>query len=177
LEGFKPYIEYSKETVRYYLRGLYDSEGNNYRNKQIQLSNSKEKLLKYVQYLLKEYFDIIATGPYLMEKAGDTKVIKGVKRTRKHDCYEISISKKENIQKFLREIEFSIARRQLGLKKYEKIFMEGTGYVEPYRLVELGLFKLPFSSTQYSVYRLSYLFLLLFYTLQLCFYMKHPQRI
>jgi len=75
-------------------------------------------------------------------------IINGVKHTRKHDCYEISISRKENIQKFLREIEFSIIRKQLGLKKNEKPYVEGIGYVEPYRLVELGLFKLPFSSTQ-----------------------------
>jgi len=59
LEGFKLFIEHNKNTVRHYLGGLYDSDGNNYRNKQIQLSNSKEKLLKYVQYLLKEYFDLL----------------------------------------------------------------------------------------------------------------------
>jgi len=30
LEEFKPFIEYDKETVKYYLRGLYDSDGYNY---------------------------------------------------------------------------------------------------------------------------------------------------
>jgi len=70
LEGFKRYIEYNKKTVRYYLRGLFDSDGNNYRNKRIQLYNSNKKLLEYVQYLLKKYFNIVATGLYLVHKAG-----------------------------------------------------------------------------------------------------------
>jgi len=54
LEGFKSYIEYNKETVRYYLKGLFDSDGCNYRNKLIQLYNSKKELLEYVQYLLEK---------------------------------------------------------------------------------------------------------------------------
>jgi len=33
LQGFKEFIEYSKETVRHYLKGMYDSEGNNDGNK------------------------------------------------------------------------------------------------------------------------------------------------
>jgi len=75
-------------------------------------------------------------------------IINGVKRTRKHDYYIIQIGRKENTQKFLREVGFSIVRRQLGLKKDEKVFVEGIGYVRPFKLVELGLFKLPFHSTQ-----------------------------
>jgi len=63
LEGFKEYIEYNRETVRYYLKGLFDSEGNNNGNKQIFLCNSDIKLLRYVQYLLNKYFNIISTGP------------------------------------------------------------------------------------------------------------------
>jgi len=34
-------------------------------------------------------------------------------------------------------------RKQLGLKKDEKVFIEGR-YIEPYKLVELGLFRIPF---------------------------------
>jgi len=33
LQGFKQFIEHNTETVKYYLRGLFDSEGGNYRNK------------------------------------------------------------------------------------------------------------------------------------------------
>jgi len=144
LEGFKEYIEYNKETVRYYLRGLFDSEGNNYRNKLIRLYNTNKGLLEYVQYLLEKYFNVKATEPYLVHKTGSTKVIKGVKYIRKHDFYEIAINRKQHIHNFLREVGFSIARRQLGLKKDEKVFVEGR-YVQPFKLVELGLFKLPFN--------------------------------
>jgi len=150
LQGFKPFIEYSKNTTRYYLRGLNDSDGSNYRNRQIQLSNSNIELLKYVQYLLKEYFDIVSAGPYLDREAVTTMVINGVETTAIHRYYKIQIHRKPHIQKFLREVGFSIIRRQLGLKKDEKLFVEGIGYVQPFKLVELGLFKLPFN--QQSAY-------------------------
>jgi len=144
LEGFTSFIEHSRETVRYYLRGLYDSDGSNKRNKQICLYNSNNSLLEYVQYLLEKYFDIIATGPYLVHKAGSIMMINGVKTRYNNDYYYISIGRKEHVLRFLREIGFSIVRKQLGLKKHEKVFVEGR-YVEPYKPVELGLFKLPFN--------------------------------
>jgi len=147
LQGFKPYIEYNKETVKHYLRGLYDSEGFNKRNKQIRLYNIKKQLLEYIQCLLEKYFDIKATGPYLMYKAGTQTVINGIKTRYNHDYYEIDISRKEHVRRFLKEIGFSIIRKQLGLKKDEKVFVEGK-YVEPYELVKLGLFRLPFSNNQ-----------------------------
>jgi len=144
LEGFKKFIEYNKQTVKYYLKGLYDSDGYNYRNRKIHLGNTNIELLEYVQYLLKKYFNIKSTGPYLNKKAGTKTIINGVKTTTKHNCYYISITRKLHVEKFLEEIGFSIVRRQLGLKKHEKVFVEGK-HVEPYRLVELGLFKLPFN--------------------------------
>jgi len=144
LQGFKPYIEHDIETVRYYLRGLYDGEGYNYKNERVHLYNTNKELLEYAQYLLEKFFHIIATGPYLQKKNGTKMMINGIKHTRKHDCYEIDISRKKHIQKFLREIGFTIIRKQLGLKKHERVFVEGR-YIEPYRLVELGLFKLPFN--------------------------------
>jgi len=145
LEGFKPFIEYGKEMVKYYLRGLYDSDGGNYRNKRIYLSNSNKKLLEYVQYLLEKYFDIKSTGPYLVHKTGYTIVIKGVKYHYNQDYYAIQINRKEYVKKFLEEIGFSIIRRQLGLRKDEKPYVEGIGYIQPFKLVELRPFKLPFN--------------------------------
>jgi len=147
LEGFKEYIEHDTETVKYYLRGLYDSDGSNTGNKQIRLTNSNKELLEYVQYLLKEYFGIIATGPYLQKKAGDKITINEVKTHYNDALYHISINKRVHVQKFLSEIGFSIVRRQLGLRKNEKVFVKGR-YIEPYRLAELGLFRLPFSDNQ-----------------------------
>jgi len=98
-----------------------------------------------VQYLLKKYFNIIATGPYLKEETGNATIIRGVEYRYNDDFYEIVISRKNHVQRFLEEIGFSIVRKQLGLKKNEKPYVEGIGYTEPYELVELGLFKLPFS--------------------------------
>jgi len=77
LDTLKQYIEHNKDTVAYFLRGLYDSDGNNYQCIPINLSNSNMKLLKYVQYLLIRYFDITTTGPYLNNKAGTTMEING----------------------------------------------------------------------------------------------------
>jgi len=147
LEGFKPYIEHDTEMIRYYLKGLFDSEGCNYRNKRIKLSNSNIELLEYVQYLLKKYYNIISTGPYLQRKTGTKMIINGIETLYNRDFYVISICRKQHIQKFLEEIGFSIVRKQLGLRKHEKVLVEGR-YVKPYRLVELGLFRLPFSNTQ-----------------------------
>jgi len=100
-----------------------------------------------VQYLLKKYFDVVATGPYLVHKAGDSWIINGIETRYNDDYYEISISRKLHTQRFLEEIGFTIVRKQLGLKKNEKVFVEGR-YIEPYRLVKLGLFRLPFSDNQ-----------------------------
>jgi len=58
---------------------------------------TKKELLKYVQYLLKKYFDIIATGPYLQKEAENTTVIKGVKYHYNQDLYAIAISRKNHI--------------------------------------------------------------------------------
>jgi len=129
LEGFKPYIEHDIETVRHYLKGLFDSEGSNYRCKRISLYNTKKKLLEYVQYLLEKYFDIKSTGPYLVHKAGDITIINGIVSRYNNDYYVIDIGRKQYIQRFLREIGFSIARKQLGLKKYETVLAEGIGYI------------------------------------------------
>ena len=68
LDTLKQYIEHNRETVKYFLRGIYDSDGNNYKCRRIFLVNSNLKLLKYTQYLLKKYFDIRATGPYIQKK-------------------------------------------------------------------------------------------------------------
>jgi len=71
-----------------------------------------------------------------------------VKTRYSNDYYYIAIYRKEHVLKFLREIGFSIIRKQLGLKKHEKVFAEGIGHIQPFKLVELGLFKLPFSDAQ-----------------------------
>jgi len=59
-----------------------------------------------------------------MEKAGSTKVIKGVKTQFNNNYYRIQIHRKLHVQKFLKEIGFSIVRKHRGLKKNEKIFIK-----------------------------------------------------
>lgn len=121
LESLKLYIEYSRETVANFLRGLYDSDGGHYKSKgrysMIYLSNNNLKLLKYTQYLLREYFGITATGPYINVEAGTKRKIKGKMAKANHDGYQIDINRKKHTKKFLSEIGFSITERQLGLPR------------------------------------------------------------
>lgn len=122
METLKQYIEYNKETVANFLKGMYDSEGGYYRGRyiQIHLSNTNLELLRYIQYLLKKYFDIIARGPYLTNKAGTKHKIRNKMLTSTHNVYRITIYRKQYIQRFLNEIGFSIRRKQLGLPRRKK---------------------------------------------------------
>ena len=118
LDTLKPYIEHSKDTVANFLRGLYDSEGCNYRYSQIHLGNNNKDLLRYVQHLLKKYFNIHATGPYINTKAGAEHEMGNGKTVKtKHNNYQISINRKQHIQRFLSMIGFSITDKQLGLPR------------------------------------------------------------
>ena len=127
LGTLKPYIEYNKETVANFLKGLFDSEGNHYRSKrkysQIRLYNNDTELLKYVQYLLEKYFNIHTTEPYLHVKAGTEHEIRNEKIIKtKHDNYLIVISRRQYTEKFLSEIGFSIREKQLGLPRRKPFF-------------------------------------------------------
>ena len=118
LESLRQFIEHDKDTVANFLRGLYDSEGCNYRCSQIHLSSNDKDLLKYVQYLLKKYFNIHTTGPYLAKRAGEVSTRRDGKRIkRNHDNYQIHIYKRQHIQIFLDNIGFDIREKQLGLPR------------------------------------------------------------
>jgi len=118
LETLKSYIEYNKDTVKLFLRGIYDSEGYNYKCKQIFLANSNPEILNYIQYLLKKYFNIKTTGPYLIKKAGSINRKRNGERIKtRHNTYSIAISRKRDVQIFLSEIGFSITEKRLGLKR------------------------------------------------------------
>jgi len=56
LEGFKQYIEHDIETIRYYLKGLFDSEGYSKRNKQIHLYSSNKKTVEVCAISPQEIF-------------------------------------------------------------------------------------------------------------------------
>lgn len=117
LDILKQYIEHNKDTVAHFLRGLYDSDGSNYMCKKISLYNSNIELLRYVQYLLKRYFNIIARGPYLTRRAGSIMKRIGKTYKRSSDNYVIAICRKLHVQRFLSEIGFSITEKQLGLPR------------------------------------------------------------
>jgi len=118
LETLKKYIEYNKDIVKYFLQGLYDSEGSNYRCRGVFLCNSDLDLLRYIQYLLKKYFDIRATGPYLHKRAGSIYITRnGRKFKANHNIYILAISRKRDIHMFLSHIGFSIKEKQLGLPR------------------------------------------------------------
>lgn len=120
LKTLKPYIEHNKETVKNFLQGLYDSDGSNYRCVRVELFNSNLELLIYVKHLLKKYFNITARGPYLKTKAGTKMIIRGEEFIRKKDCYYMFISKKDDVNKFLSEIGFTIPRKQQGEPKRKR---------------------------------------------------------
>ena len=123
MKALRQYIEYNKETATSFLKGLYDSEGNHNISKKgyirIRLSNNNIELLRYAQYLLKRYLNIIATGPYLNAEAGEENKIENRKIKRKSNNYQISINRKQYTRKFLSEIGFSIEEKQLGLPRRE----------------------------------------------------------
>ena len=121
LNDLKDYVEHCRECKKAFLRGLFDSEGSHSANKAIYFYNTDRELIDYTCKLLSE-FGIIFKGPYITIKAGDKirapkkKWTKSEYITAKKDLWTIQISGRY-ARKFLREIGFSIRRKQLGLKK------------------------------------------------------------
>jgi intein-encoded DNA endonuclease-like protein len=78
-------------------------------------------LLHYVQHLLKKYFSISATGPYINTKAGSVHIKRnGEKIKAGHNTYSIAISRKDCVQRYLSEVGFSITEKQLGLPRRKR---------------------------------------------------------
>ena len=102
LETLKQYIEYNKETVRYFLRGIFDAEGSR-SSSTIDLYNTDLSLLNYVQYLLLKYFGIQSRLYFKVSGFGKLVHILQIRR-RRHRYL------------FLKEIGFTIRRKQLGIK-------------------------------------------------------------
>ena len=76
------------------------------------------ELLKYVQYLLKKYFGIVARGPYLNTKAGTkSKMKNGNVAKTTHNNYQMRIYRRQHTERFLDDIGFSILEKQLGLPR------------------------------------------------------------
>jgi len=123
-EELKFYIEYSEETVASFLRAMFDGDGCIYtkireRRKQriLVLTNTNEKLLVYIQYLLKKYFSIEATGPHLSARKNSIRHFPNgkISKTTK-DYYYIYIHAK-SLLNFYKHIGFTIKQKQQKLIK------------------------------------------------------------
>jgi intein-encoded DNA endonuclease-like protein len=117
LEELKPYIEYSKETVASFLRALFDGDGFIHKNKRtLKLFNINEKLLVYVQYLLKEYFDINSTL-CLEKRRGSIEHFPNGKIAKTTENYYSIYIHVNSLLNFYRHIGFTIKRKQQRLIK------------------------------------------------------------
>jgi intein-encoded DNA endonuclease-like protein len=121
LEELKTYIEYSKETVVSFLRALFDGDGSIYvrirggRKRILWLYNTNKEILIYVQYLLKKYFDIDATGPHLATRKGSIRYFpNGITTKTTEDYYYIYI-RANSLVNFYKYIGFTIKRKQQRL--------------------------------------------------------------
>lgn len=101
VKRLRRYIEHNKnkQIVRAFLRGIFDAEGSHYyngRRRRIKLVNTNLTLLRYIQHLLSHYFSI----PSRIDKCGK--------------AYTLVIDRKAATNRFLREVGFTIVRRQNG---------------------------------------------------------------
>jgi intein-encoded DNA endonuclease-like protein len=123
LKELKPIIEHDEKCVSAFLQALFDGEGTIYikikgkkRRRGLYLFNTNKKLLIYAKYLLRKYFSIEATGPYLKTRKGTLREFpNGVYKATK-DCHYIYIRTK-SLSNFYRHVGFSIKRKQQKLIK------------------------------------------------------------
>jgi len=128
IEELRPYIEYSKETTAYFLRAIFDSEGSIYvkikgrkRKRQLCLYNTNEKLLRYIQYLLKKFFDIDSTL-HLSRRSGCIKRFPNGKDAKTTKNYYLLYIHAKSLLNFYKHIGFTIKRKQQTLIKAIKYF-------------------------------------------------------
>ena len=122
LEELKFHIEHCKDCVASFLRALFDGDGSIYvkirgrrKERKLYLFNTNKELLIYVQYLLKKYFDIDTTGPYLKTKSGEITYFPNGKIAKANeDCYYIYI-RVNSLLNFYKYIGFTIKRKQQRL--------------------------------------------------------------
>jgi intein-encoded DNA endonuclease-like protein len=118
LEELKIYIEHCKDCISAFLRALFDGEGSMPKHKRaLRLYNTNKELLIYTQYLLKRYFNIDTTGPYLATRKGTIVHLPNNMISKANgDCYYIYIPVKSLLD-FYKHIGFTIKRKQQRLIK------------------------------------------------------------
>ena len=124
LKELKTIIEYDEKCVSAFLQALFDGEGSiiikiegRRRKRQLYLYNTDKKLLVYIQYLLKRYFNIDSSGPHLVRKKGNIMHFPNgrIGKTNK-DVYYLYVRTKSFLS-FYRHVGFSIKRKQQRLIK------------------------------------------------------------
>lgn len=113
--NLRPYIEYCRDYVAAFLRGLFDSEGSITRTT-LTIHNTNKELLLYVQHLLHQYFGIGSTGPHKGPQAGHwfRDSDNGKMYQTKKQCYYLYIPVRD-LPRFNRYIAFTIKRKQQRL--------------------------------------------------------------
>jgi intein-encoded DNA endonuclease-like protein len=115
LEELKIYIEHCKDCVSAFLRALFDGDGHIYKRR-LMFYNTNKELLIYVQYLLKKYFDVEATGPHLATRKGSIRHFPNGVYKATEDYYYIYI-RANSLLNFYKHIGFTIKRKQKRLIK------------------------------------------------------------
>lgn len=113
-EKLRPYIEHCKNCVAAFLRGFYDGD-RSIEGRKLTVYNTNFELLRYIQYILRQYFEIEATNPHRKGKKGQSfRGANGKVYRRRKDHYRLYV-RVTGLSKFHQHIGFTIKRKQLGL--------------------------------------------------------------
>lgn len=95
-QKLRPYIEHCRDCVAAFLRAFFDGEGS-VEPRHLKVYNTNFELLRYIRFLLQQYFGIETTGP-----------------SRAKDCYYVYV-RAPGLPLFHRYIDFTIKRKQRRL--------------------------------------------------------------
>jgi intein-encoded DNA endonuclease-like protein len=108
-----------------FLRGFFDSEGSFYAKvgkksyANLHVANSNLSLLRYARELLRKHFSI-SSQIYLSNVKGSAHKINDYTFKTKKNCYSLTITNMDSIQKFYTKIGFTIKRKKDKIEKYLK---------------------------------------------------------
>lgn len=114
----KPFYEHKQFIEKYFpefLRGFFDSEGGIYYEKtykvfRVRAYNTNKQLLDYIIDQLRIKYNI-ATSIWVNVKKGRKSIITKNEIETTMDCYVIQIVRKKDVEIFMSEVGFSIARK------------------------------------------------------------------
>ena len=116
LDDKKTFIEHDEKCAGAFVKGFYDSECCMEVSGALKCYNNDLSLLRYVQKLLREFFGIGTTGPYLHMRKGTILTNRGKSYFRRADGYYIYVRRK-SLDTFHRKIGLTIERKKIRLEK------------------------------------------------------------